>query len=85
MAKPTAFQDVLIFGLLMVALRWSWLGATGLFFIVLGVFAKLKILGIVFFLTPATGTAFLIAGLILIVLAIVITIMYSWRSEKNLW
>lgn len=85
MAKPTAFQDVLIFGLLIVALRWSWLGATGLFFVVLGAFAKLKILGIVFFLTPAAGTSLIIIGLLLTILAVIITFIRSWRSEKNLW
>ena len=84
MAKPTAFQDVLIFGLLMVALRWSRVGATWLFFIVLGAFAKLKILGIVFFLTPATGSFLILIGVAICVLAVILTLMKSSRSDKNL-
>lgn len=63
MAKPTAFQDFLIFGLLLVGLWiWTW-WLFGLFMMVLGILWRAETMSIVFYINKNLATKFWIIGL----------------------
>lgn len=66
MAKPTAFIDVTVFGLIMVGLRVGRMTMIGGGFIIIGLLTKLQILNMRDFFAPDRGRFFIIPGLLLI-------------------
>lgn len=62
MAKATAFQDILIFGLLIIVLRVGVLGAIGWFLFVLWILGRAETMSIVYYVSKSLGTKLLWVG-----------------------
>jgi hypothetical protein len=86
MAKPTAFQDFLIFGLL---LAWLWIGTLGLlwwFLMVLGILWRAETMSIVFYINKNLATKFWLAGLFALAWQGISTFRQnSWKWLRPLW
>jgi len=86
MAKPTAFQDFLIFGLLLAGL---WIGMRGLlwwFLMVLWILWRAETMSIVFYINKSLATKLWIAGLFSLVWQGIITFRQnSWKWIRPLW
>lgn len=63
MAKPTAFQDILLFGLMLVGLRVWLLWAIWLFLLVIAVLAKAETMSIIYYVSKELATTLGIAGM----------------------
>jgi hypothetical protein len=62
MAKPTAFQDILIFWLMMIGIWGSILGATWWFLFILGLLWRLETMSIVYYVSKSLWTKLLWVG-----------------------
>lgn len=91
MAKPTAFIDVVVFGLLLIGLWLNTMTALGAGIMVLGLMGVIQPLFTAAFLSPALGKVIALIGLILFVIGALRGIFnrkaqfMKWMSVIFLW
>jgi hypothetical protein len=84
MAKPTAFIDIALFGLLLIGLWIDSIIAIGAGIVTVGITGVLQIANAPDMMTPAAGKYVVVIGLIVIVLGIVRMIMNKNNVQGNL-
>ena len=84
MAKPTAFIDMALFGLLLVGLWIDSIVAIGAGIMTVGVTGILKIANAPDMMTPAAGKYIVVIGLIIVVLGLVRMMMNKNKAQGNL-
>ena len=84
MAKPTAFIDIALFGLLLIGLWIDSIIAIGAGIMTVGITGVLKIANAPDMMTPAAGKYIVVIGLIVVVLGLVRMIMNKNKVQGNL-
>lgn len=84
MAKPTAFLDIALFGILLIGLRIDSIIAIGAGIMTIGVTGILKIANAPDMMNPATGKYVMLIGLIIVILGIARMFMNKNILQGNL-
>jgi len=84
MAKPTAFIDITLFGLLLIGLWIDSVIAIGVGIITVGMMGIMKIANAPDMMTPASGKYIVLIGVIVTILGIVKMMMNKDKVQGNL-